>query len=233
MIEIDLHTHSRFFHGFAGRPTPYDRIGARLHVAVARARGLDGIAVTNHDYYEAFDFDTGDVTVIPGIEVSSTAGHMLVVGPDPPRRTAPGELTPGEVVDIARDRDCAVILAHPYRNSHLPEMDVAVDAVEVNGKRSRSVDRIETLARDRDLPIVAGSDAHYPFEIGRAYTVLDADSATPASVVEAIEDGRTDFRRVDRFPDRYSKPIYALVHRLKGHTDPPTEIADAEQGRRK
>ena len=101
MFEIDLHTHSRFFHGFPGRPTPYDEVGARLHVAVARARGLDGIAVTNHDYYESFEFDTGDLTIIPGIEVSSTAGHMLVIGPDPPRQTNPGTMTPEAVTTLA------------------------------------------------------------------------------------------------------------------------------------
>jgi predicted metal-dependent phosphoesterase TrpH len=220
MFDVDLHTHSRFFHGFPGRPTPYDEIGARLHVAIARARGLDGIAVTNHDYYEAFDFDTADLTIIPGIEVSSSAGHMLVVGPDPPRQTNPGELTPDEVVALARDRDCAVIMAHPYRNSSLREMDVAVDAVEVNGKRLQSTTLLENLARELNLPLVGGSDAHYPFEIGRVYTVLDVDAVTPESVVDAIRDGRTGFRRVDRFPDQFIKPLYGLLHRLKGHTTP-------------
>lgn len=220
MADVDLHTHSRFFHGFTSRPTPYDAIGARLHVAVARARGLDGIAVTNHDYYETFDFDTGDLTIIPGIEVSSAAGHMLVVGPDPPRQTNPGVLSPDDVVALARDGDCAVIMAHPYRNSRLPEMDVDVDAIEVNGKRLRSTDPLQRLAAERDLPLVGGSDAHYPVEIGRAYTELGVDTVTPESVVEAITDGRTQYRLVNRFPDTYTKPLYALIHGLKGHTRP-------------
>jgi predicted metal-dependent phosphoesterase TrpH len=218
MATIDLHTHSRFFHGFAGRPTWYDGIGARLHVAVARARGLDAIAVTNHDYYTEFDFDTGDITVVPGIEVSSTAGHLLVVGPDPPRRVKPREITPEEVVDLARQRGCAVVMAHPFRNSRIKDTDTAVDAIEVNGKRSRSPALLEELAADRDLPLVGGSDAHFPNDVGRTFTVSDVGSVTPESVVRAIKDGRTDYRIVDRLSDRYIRHIYSVIHRLKGHT---------------
>lgn len=226
MADIDLHTHSRFFHGFAGRPTWYDEIGARLHVAVARLRGLDAIAVTNHDYYRGFGFDTGELAIVPGIEISSTHGHLLVVGPDPPRRTKPNVLSPAEVVDLAHARDCAVVMAHPYRNSRIKDMDVAVDAVEINGKRLQSTALVEDLAADRGLPIVGGSDAHYPIEVGRAYTVVDADTVTPESVVDAIRAGRTDFRLVDRFPDRYIKRAYSLVHRLKGHTGSASETPD-------
>jgi len=231
VADVDLHTHSRFFHGFPGRPTPYDPVGARLHVAVARARGLDAIAVTNHDYYEALSFDTGDLTVVPGIEVSSSAGHMLLVGPDPPRHTPPGVLDPDEVVAMARERDCAVIMAHPYRNSRLSELAVDVDAVEVNGKRSKSPALVERLARNRDLPLVGGSDAHYPVEVGRAYTVVDVDAVTPASVVAAIRAGNTEYRLVDRVSDRLSKPLYSLIHRLKGHTTRPSDDGAGAGGR--
>jgi len=219
MQTIDLHTHSRFFHGFEARPTWYDSIGARLHVAVARARNLDAIAITNHDYYETFDFDTGDITVIPGIEISSTEGHLLVLGPDPPRFTKPNILTPEEVIEEAHTRDCAAVIAHPYRNSRIREMDISVDAIEVNGKRSKSTALIEELSADRNLPLVGGSDAHYPIEVGRAFTTLDVDSVTPETVVDAIKNGRTDFRLIDRFPDRYIKRVYRLIHRLKGHTE--------------
>jgi predicted metal-dependent phosphoesterase TrpH len=220
MADVDLHTHTRFFHSFPGRRTWFDGTGARLLVAVARSRGLDAVAVTNHDYHTRFDFDTGDLTMLPGIEVSSTAGHLLVVGPDPPRWTNPGEMTPGEVVDLAHDRGCAVVLAHPYRNSRIRDLDVAVDAVEVNGKESRPPDAVRDLAAERNLPLVGGSDAHFPGEVGRAYTTVDVDRVTPESVVGAIGNDRTDFRVVDRRRDRYLRRLYGLIHRLRGHTDP-------------
>ena len=218
MADIDLHTHTRFFHSFPGRRTLFDGIGARALVSAARSRGLDAIAVTNHDYHTRFDFDTGDLTVLPGIEVSSTAGHLLVVGPDPPNWTAPGEITPERVIDLAHERGCAVILAHPYRNSRIREMDSGVDAVEVNGKEATPPDRVVALADRLELPVVGGSDAHFPNEVGRTFTTLDVRQVTPESVVEAVRDGRTDFRVVERTQDRYLRRLYGIIHRLKGHT---------------
>jgi predicted metal-dependent phosphoesterase TrpH len=218
MALVDLHTHTRFFHGFAGRPTWFDPYGARLLVALAKRRGLDALATTNHDYFERFDVDTGDLTVIPGIEVTSTAGHILVIGPDPPRRTKPNVLTPGEVVDLARERNCAVVLPHPFRNSTVIDSNPDVDAIEVNGKRSTSIERIAAFAADHDRPLIGGSDAHYPFEVGRAHTVVDDDRLTPEGVVAALRNGRIDYRVREWYPSQALRRGYGLIHRLKGHT---------------
>lgn len=217
MARVDLHTHTRFFHRFRGRPTWFDPIGARLLVAAARARGLDAVAVTNHDYFENFDVPTGEVTLVPGIEVSTTAGHLLVVGPDPPRWTKPGALTPAEVVETARDRGCAVVLAHPFRNSRVADAGVDVDAVEVNGKRSASIDRLEALAEGIDRPLVGGSDAHYPIEVGRSYTTVEGDRTTPEAIVAALRSGRVGYCVDEPLPTQLLRRAYEVVHRLKGH----------------
>lgn len=219
MVKVDLHTHTRFFHAFGGRPTGFDPVGARLLVAFAQWRELDAIAVTNHDYYSRFDIDTGDLTVIPGIEVSTTAGHVLLIGPDPPSRTNRGELTPGETIDIARDRGCASIAAHPFRNSGVRDFDLPFDAYEVNGKRSVEIARLQQLAETMDKPLVGGSDAHYPFEVGRAYTWLETDELTPEAVVRAVRNGRTDYRLNESFPLRLLRRLYGRIHRLKGYAD--------------
>ena len=207
---VDLHNHSRFFHGLAGRPTPYDPIGLRLHALVARRRGLDGLAVTNHDYAYVGDLD---LPIVPGIEVSTTRGHVLVVGPDPPRRTTPGTRTPAEVVEDAHDRGCAAILAHPYRRGSARHSDADFDAVELNGKNPEHDVRTAALADERGLPLVGGSDAHYPIEVGRAYTVVEAEGLTPADVADAIRDGhvspKSNFGSVQRVIDRG----YTAVHR--------------------
>lgn len=215
MFDIDLHTHSRFFHSFEGRPTAFDRFGFRLNVEVARARGLDGIAVTNHDYYTSFDVNTGGLEIIPGIEISTSEGHLLVVGPDPPERTLAGEMTPEEAVSLAHDRNCAVVMAHPFRSGTAKDSPVSVDAVEVNGKHPNTAPMVEVLADERNLPLVGGSDAHYPIEIGRVVTNVDAGKLSPESVADAIWSGRTDYRTVTRFPDQYTQKFYAAVHKLK------------------
>lgn len=220
MPTIDLHTHTRFFHGFNSRPTPYDPVGIRLLVRMARARGLDAIAVTNHDYYAPFDVDAGELTIIPGIEISTTIGHLLVVGPDPPTMTMPRTMSPSEAVALAHDRDCAAIVAHPYRHSTVVGSDAPFDAIEVNGKRSSTVDRLHALAEECNRPLVGGSDAHYPFEVGRTYTELETSEVTPTGVVDAIRDGRVDYEIDERHPSQFLRYGYRLIHRLKGHTTP-------------
>jgi hypothetical protein len=215
VFTVDLHTHSRFFHVGSG-PTRYDPIGLRLNAAAARIRGLDALAVTNHDY--TYSAET-TVSTLPGVEVSTTDGHVLVVGPDPPSRTTPGAWTPAETVERAHERGCVAILAHPFRNSTARESDADFDAVELNGKNPDHVARTRELANERGLPLVGGSDAHYPIEVGRAYTRIDAEAPTAAAVVEAIRQGNVDpvvdLGRVGRLFAR----AYRRSHGSKGWLD--------------
>lgn len=213
MFEVDLHTHTRFFHGWAARPTPFDPVGAAMLARCSRWRGLDGVSLTNHDYHVEFDVAWGSCLPIPGIEITTTGGHVLVVGPEPPSRTEPGELTPEEAVALAHDRDCAAIMAHPIRRGTLADSDAAFDAVELNGKHPQNVDRIREIAAVREIPIVGGSDSHFPFEVGRALTRIDASHLSPASVVDAIRDGRVEPRVQYSYPAGALRRGYRLVHR--------------------
>ncbi|SEW22623.1 PHP domain-containing protein [Natrinema salifodinae] len=212
---VDLHTHTRFFHGRRSLGDRFDPLGVRLLVAAARRRGLDGIATTNHDYYTPFD-PAVHVETLPGIEITTDRGHVLVVGPDPPAETEPEALSPGEAVELAHDHDCAAIVAHPFRNSTVRELeDVPFDAIEVNGKHPRSRPLVTKLADKRDLPMVGGSDAHYPFEVGRAYTVVEAERLTPEALVDAIRDDRVSARVSGSSFDRLLRRGYRSVHRRK------------------
>ena len=67
MPGYDLHTHSTFSDGTA---TPSE------NVALARERGLEGIAVTDHDtidgWEEALEAASGsDLRIVPGVELSA------------------------------------------------------------------------------------------------------------------------------------------------------------------
>ncbi|WP_276279442.1 CehA/McbA family metallohydrolase [Halorussus caseinilyticus] len=226
MYTVDLHAHTRFFHGHRRAADYYDPVGVRLLAGTAELRGLDGVALTNHDYFRAFDIgDSGPdgrfAGTIPGIEVTTTHGHVLVVGPDPPRETDPGDLSPEEAVELAHDRGCAAIVAHPYRNSTVREVGADFDAIEVNGKHPRTGEWVRRLADRNDLPLVGGSDAHYPVEVGRAYTEIDADEFSPEAVVSAIRDGRVR-PQVDRSPfNRALRTLYRRVHEEKGYLQRP------------
>ena len=228
MFSVDLHAHTRFFHGVPRLGRAFDPVGVRLLARMAKYRGLDGVVTTNHDYYREFDLgggasdrDDGSVTILPGIEVTTTRGHALVVGPNPPARTVPGGLTPKETVEMAHERGCAAIIAHPYRNSTVREADADFDAIEVNGKGTDPTRWVEQLAENRGLPLVGGSDAHYPVEVGRAYTEVEADELTPESLADAIRDGRVQ-PCVDHSPSqRLLRRVYRFIHGQKGWLSRP------------
>lgn len=215
MFDVDLHAHTRFFHRWPGEPTAYDPLGANLLSLASRWRGMDAVALTNHDYYEPFDAVADGPAFLPGIEVTTTEGHLLVVGPDPPTRTEPGASTPREVVSRAHEADCAVVLPHPFRHGSIRESGAAFDAVEVNGKHPRRAGRVRDLAADLGVPVVAGSDGHFPFEAGRAYTRVEADDLTAAAVVAAIRDGRVEPRVRTGPSQRVVRWLYEQIHRAK------------------
>jgi predicted metal-dependent phosphoesterase TrpH len=217
---VDLHTHTRFFHGHRRAGDVFDPIGVRMLAGMARIRGLDGFATTNHDYAKHFSVG-GPVEVIPGIEITTTDGHLLVVGPDPPLETEPGELTPTEAVEIAHERGRAAIVAHPHRNSTVREADAGFDAIEINGK-GMDHQRVRDLAERLDLALVGGSDAHYPIEVARAFTRVEADELTPESVVAAIKDGDVKPYLHHSPAQRALRTVYKAIHTQKGWLERPT-----------
>lgn len=213
MYAVDLHVHTRPFHNPRGAPTRYDPYGAELLAAVARNRGIHGLALTNHDYGVTYEND--DPIFVPGNEVTTRNGHVLVVGPDPPRRTEAVVQHPVEVVEEAHDRGCAAIIAHPFRNSTVTDVDAPFDAVELNGKHPERKRQVEAIARDRDIPVVGGSDTHFPFELGRTYTLVEANDLSPESVVTAIRNGAVEPASETYASDRVLLPVYDAIHDLR------------------
>ena len=163
-------------------------------VEAAVAAGLDGIAITNHDTTEGVEPARAaapeEFDVISGVEVTTSEGHLLALGVEtPPPRT-----DPLSVVDAVHERGGVAVLSHPFdrlrehfRSS--PQLAETVDAIEaVNSRCLRDVynERARAFGAHHDLPVTGGSDAHFPMEVGRAYTVCEGDP------IEAIRKGRTE-----------------------------------------
>ncbi|QLK27611.1 PHP domain-containing protein [Natrinema zhouii] len=157
--------------------------------------GLDGIAVTDHDTLANVDAvrdaAPDDLEVIPAVEVTTTEGHLLALDV----AEAPPQTDPLAVVDHVHEQGGVAVLSHPfdtlrqYYETDLGALADAVDGVEtVNSRcvRRRFNERAAAYAAARDLPATGGSDAHFPMEIGRAYTSVEDDG----SLVDAVRDGR-------------------------------------------
>jgi predicted metal-dependent phosphoesterase TrpH len=163
-------------------------------VDAAASIGLDGVAITDHDTLAGVDAARAAApdgfTVVPGLEVTTTAGHVLALDVEMPPE--PGD--PLSVVEAIHDQDGVAVLAHPFDRlrehfaGDLAALAGVVDAVEaVNSRclRRAYVRRARSFAAANDLPATGGSDAHFPMEVGRAYTVCAGDPA------EAIRRGAT------------------------------------------
>ncbi|MCE2966103.1 MAG: CehA/McbA family metallohydrolase [Phycisphaerales bacterium] len=198
---IDLHVHSRVSPDGVDQP--------EVLVARARAAGLHGICITDHDragaYRRLVRMGLADPSgepvdgflVIPGVEASTVEGHLLIIG-------TTFDVRPGtrarDVIARAHALGALAVAPHPLDRARagmgergMENLDL--DAIE--GFNSKTLDRpsnhaAQAYARARGLPMIAGSDAHSAATIGRAHTIIRAESLSVQDVLAAVREGRTD-----------------------------------------
>lgn len=198
---VDFHVHTRV------SPDALDRPEAV--VDAARLAGLDAITITDHDRSAAYSrlcsLGLADPSgrpvdgflVIPGVEVSCTEGHVLVLGAT---FDTPEPIPAEHAVALAHARGAIAAAAHPFDRLRsgvgLATLDrVAFDAVEAwNSKTiepgsNRSAGE---FAASRALPVIAGSDAHFAAALGRAHTLVSCDDFTVSGVLRAVLARRTE-----------------------------------------
>lgn len=169
--------------------TPEDVVDASL------AADLGGIAITNHDTLEGVDEAThhapNRLDVIPGVEVTTTHGHLLALDVD----AVPDGHGPRKVIESIHDMGGVAVLSHPfdrlrqYFDADLPEIAAAADGVEVTNSRCLRPAYNRQARRFADqygLATTGGSDAHFPHEVGRAVTTCTGP------LVPALRRGETD-----------------------------------------
>jgi predicted metal-dependent phosphoesterase TrpH len=194
-IKIDLHCHS-FFSG-DGVSSPEQLIEA------ARAKGLDGFAITDHNTCDAVKYliDKGlmrtdglpvdNFLIVPGVEVTTAEGHLLCVGAVLPNLKGRPAV---EVCHLIHEAGGVAIPPHAY--------DIFRAGIRENALKTLQIDAIEvfnaatTLKRynrmaydyaiDHGLPMTAASDAHHYAAIGTAYTVLETDDLSVAGVLRQV-----------------------------------------------
>jgi predicted metal-dependent phosphoesterase TrpH len=189
---IDMHVHSKFSGDSDAEPEDF--------IERAIEAGLDGIAFTEHYYYEAsepievlVEKYRGDLIIFRGVELSSAEGHCLVLGVNTDKLRlshAPFE----EVTRVVNESKGVVIPSHPYRRGHgLGDTIRGVDgicAIEgYNGYNMSSYnEKAIEIARELQLPYTGGSDAHLSREIGMCYTEFDTE-VTRDNLIDILKEG--------------------------------------------
>ena len=185
-LKIDFHVH-----------TCYSRDSSttlKQVVSFAKKRGLDGVAITDHNTVEgALKLKTRDILVVPGIEVSTLQGHLLGINVTTP---VPAKLGMEETIHIIHEAGGIAVAPHPsafYKSP--PNRQVSsYDAIEVMNASSMPFSVLtyfsKRFAEGLGLPQTGGSDSHYAPEIGSAYTVVEADSGID-EIIDAVKRGAT------------------------------------------
>jgi predicted metal-dependent phosphoesterase TrpH len=180
-FKLDLHNHTNYSSDGVLPPA------ALLNMA--KQRGLDCLAITDHDSVrgalEAASLALADPTlprVIPGVELTTRVGEIigLYVSEDIPKR-----LPLNEAVTRIREQGGLVYLPHPFdylrRGTISPRERLRAaqwaDIIEVVNGRSLGpgpAKKAAALAEKLGKPAGAGSDAHWPSEVGTVYVVTAA-----------------------------------------------------------
>lgn len=198
LIKVDLHSHTEVSEDCL---MSYEEI-----LETCRRRGLGVLASTDHNTLEgalelrARAERTGaPLRVIAGSEVRTTHGDLIGLFLQEP---VPEGLSPEDTAAAIREQGGVVYLPHPFdrlRRSAAVRFDPrlerfapVVDVVEgLNARCLFDGDnlRARRWAEGRRLPLGAGSDAHTPGELGRAYLEMPQFEG-PQEFLRALERSR-------------------------------------------
>jgi hypothetical protein len=194
-MKFDLHLHTRQY-------SPDSIIAPQELLKRAKAAGLDGVVITEHDILwpadelAALQKHDPSLVVLAGIEVTTREGDVLVYGVSDGTPFARG-MSMADCCRAAHAQGGAAVAAHPYRwgqnfdqimRAHQPELD-GLEVMSNNmdaGLRRRAA---ALLARLR-LTGLGNSDGHEPEVVGCCYTDFADPIRDNASLVAAIQSRR-------------------------------------------
>ncbi len=198
-LRIDLHVHSLFSADGVSRLEDL--------IAAARAAGLNGFAITDHNTCDAVDYmishglmradgqPVDGMLVIPGIEVTTADGHLLCLGCVLPSSLK--GMPSAEVCRLAQEAGGLAVAPHPYDLFRAGIRESVLDALPLDGLEvfnaattlKRHNRKAYDYAQKRGLPMTAGSDAHHAGAVGVACTIVETDDFSVRGVLAALRRG--------------------------------------------
>jgi len=205
-----MHTHCEY--------SPDSRTPVAVQALAIKAAGLDVVCATDHNTIEGAlrlrELADG-FRVIVGEEVSTRDGEIIGLFLE---RAIPRDLSAEETIARIHEQGGLVSIPHPYshnrlyriRREVLERVWPTIDAIEVfNAREAIANDNRRALAfaRLHGIPGAVGSDAHRPWEIGRAYVEV-ADFAGRDDFIASLKGGAVTGRLAGHaihFYTRYDK----------------------------
>lgn len=195
MFKIDLHVHSTLGGDSNIRPAEV--------VPWARKAGLDAVCITEHHSFdlsapfEKISKESG-FPILRAMEYRAHEGHLLIYGINANK----GDFMPGlpiqTVLNWVNARGGVAVPAHPYQHGLLGgflgdkifELNGLVALETINASASDEENKkAQKAARRLGLKGIAGSDAHGPQAIGRAWTGFDQPIKDAETLAGALRNG--------------------------------------------
>ena len=196
MPKFDHHLHT-------DRHSPDSIMSPFELVARAKAAGLDGVVITEHDYQWGREeiaelaARAGGLKVFTGAEVSAREGHFLVYGL-PDLEDASVGVTLRELLKVARAHKAAVVAAHPFRwdqpfDEIVAEHGPTFDALELVSNNVTAETRAKTrklLSERPTMGATGSSDGHEAEVVGCYFTEFADGVETIRDFVAALRSRR-------------------------------------------
>ncbi|MEM0373438.1 MAG: PHP domain-containing protein [Sulfolobaceae archaeon] len=182
-MSADFHTHTIYSDG---KESP------RLMIEYAKKVGVDIIAITDHDTTRAFK-SLEKNEAIPGIEVTSNHGHIILLCEFPPQ---PNSTKVEFLIDYAKENNCIIFPSHPFdifrKGIGNFIYSYKFSAIEVyNPKAPNSANKkAYEVSLQLNLPGLSNSDSHIKESLGSAYNIIDSSENRIEEILEAIRKGK-------------------------------------------
>lgn len=196
MLRIDMHTHSQYSCDAVTKP--------ETMIKTAKKKNL-GIAITDHNTCKAWSelkslAKQYDVPLILGEEIKVFDKREMIgeiLGYFMNQEVKPGNYL--DVIDVLHAQDAFVSVPHPFDIfrkpfSRIEQVKHKVDAVEIfnaRGYNSSFNEKSKKFSEKNNLAFTAGSDAHFPEEIGNAY--IEAEAADLEEFRKLLKKGNVKY----------------------------------------
>jgi len=224
-MKCDLHVHTSY--SYDSNSSPKEMVDAAIE------KGIDCLAITDHGEIkgalEAVEHAKGkSILIIPGIEIKSKEGDILGLNI---KKVIPNGLSAEETIKKIKESGGMAIIPHPFGwscsfKSGLESLVGEVNGIEVlnasifgNGNK-----KALTFAKKFNLPFTAGSDAHEPNMVGKAYLETPGDSLSVEEISNQIKNRNVKARGLNvNFFEKIIAHLGRNIAKIKNKYAPGTK----------